>query len=352
MKTHGVKKKSAPASSSLDALVIGGGSFGTALATLLIKNRRKVKLWVRREEQAQEINRHHTNKSYFPESKLPPRLEATTDLAGAMEGTPLILVAVPSKGFREVASQVGDTLTGDQVLIHSTKGIEPATFKRMSEILREETCALKIGVISGPTLSEELMAGNPAGATVASNYDEVLRKTQDLFAGCPLRLYGGRDVIGTEIGGAFKNVIALMAGAAHGLGFGDNTKALIVTRGLYEMTLYGGALGADPVTFTGLAGIGDLMATCSSTLSRNFRTGIRFAKGEKLDEILSASSQVVEGVPATRAVYEQSLQLGLNLPMVRAVYGAFFEGLQVQDLLHQLMERVPGRENSRGKGAA
>ncbi|MCE9626023.1 MAG: glycerol-3-phosphate dehydrogenase, partial [Deltaproteobacteria bacterium] len=204
----------------------------------------------------------------------------------------------------------------------------------------------------GPTLSEELMAGNPAGATVASHFDEVLRKTQSLFAGCPLRLYGGRDVIGTEIGGAFKNVIALMAGAAHGLGFGDNTKALIVTRGLYEMSLYGAALGAEPATFTGLAGIGDLMATCSSTLSRNFRTGIRFAKGEALEGILSASSQVVEGVPATRAIHEQSLQLGLNLPMVRAVYGAFFEGLQVQDLLHQLMERQPGRENSLSKGAA
>ncbi|MCE9626226.1 MAG: NAD(P)-binding domain-containing protein, partial [Deltaproteobacteria bacterium] len=140
MKTRGSNKKTPK--SSLDALVVGGGSFGTALAALLVKNRRKVKLWVRREEQAQEINRHHTNKSYFPDLKLPASLEATVDLAGTMEGTPVVLVAVPSKGFRDVARQVGDTLTGDQVLLHSTKGIEPGTFKRMSEILREETCAL------------------------------------------------------------------------------------------------------------------------------------------------------------------------------------------------------------------
>ena len=351
MKARSAKQKPAAAPSGLEALVVGGGSFGTALATLLARNHRKVRLWVRREEQALEINRRHTNKAYFPELKLPQNLEATTDLAGSLEGVPFVLIAVPSKGFRDVARRVGDHLTGDQVLVHSTKGIEPGTFKRMSEVLREETCALKIGVISGPSLSEELMAGNPAGATVASHYEEVVKKAQALFAGGPFRLYAGNDVIGTEIGGAFKNIIALMSGAAHGLGFGDNTKALIVTRGLYEMTLYGCALGADPVTFTGLAGIGDLMATCSSTLSRNFRTGMRFARGEKLEDILQSSGQVVEGVSATRSVHEQSKILGLDLPMVRAVHAAFFEGRKVQDLLHHLMERPPGRENGRAKGS-
>jgi len=352
MKARIPKKKSSLSPPTLDCLVVGGGSFGTALATLLVRNHRKVNLWVRREEQAREINRHHTNKSYFPALKLPVALEATADLSGIVEGAAVVLIAVPSKGFREVARQVGDHLSGDQILIHSAKGIEPGTFKRMSQILREETCALKIGVISGPSLAEELMAGNPAGATVASHFDEVVKKTQALFVGCPLRLYGGKDLIGTEIGGAFKNIISLMAGAAHGLGFGDNTKALIVTRGLYEMTLYGAALGADPVTFTGLAGIGDLMATCSSPLSRNFRTGLRFAQGEALDAILSSSSQVVEGVSATLSVHQQSIQLGLDLPMVRAVYSAFYEGHKVQDLLDALMERPPGRESSKAKGAA
>jgi len=329
--------------------VIGGGSFGTALASLLVNNGKRALLWVRRDEQARDINRKHRNEEYFPDKKLPEALVATSDLESAVKGVPVIFMAVPSKNFREVARQVGNFLTGDQVLIHATKGIEPVTFKRMSEILREETCALKIGAISGPNLAAELMNGYPAGATVASHFDEVARQAQALFAGSPLRLYGARDVIGTEIGGAFKNIIALMSGAAHGLGFGDNTKALIVTRGLSEMTRYGVALGADPVTFAGLAGIGDLMATCTSPLSRNFKTGNRFARGEKLDDILGSSHQVVEGIPTTIAVYQQAKELGLQLPMVRAVYGAFHEGKKTKELLTSLMERPTGREAERPK---
>lgn len=326
------------------ALVVGGGSFGTALASLLAKNGKQVLLWVRREEQARAINRKHLNEDYFPEMKLPESLVATSDLAAAVSEVPVLLMAVPSKNFREVARQIGNHLTGEQVLIHATKGIEPGTFKRMSEILREETCALKIGAISGPNLAEELMKGFPAGATMASHFDEVVSQAQALYAGSPLRLYGARDVIGTEIGGAFKNIIALMSGAAHGLGFGDNTKALIVTRGLSEMTRYGVALGADPVTFSGLAGIGDLMATCTSALSRNFKTGNRFACGEKLADILGSSNQVVEGIPTTIAVYQQAKAMGLQLPMVRAVYGAFHEGKKVKELLAGLMGRPAGRE--------
>src|SRR5262249_51494741 len=310
------KQKPLPGPSLLDVLVVGGGSFGTALASILVRNHRRVRLWVRRNEQAEEINRQHSNRLYFPEQKVPPDLQATTDLEAAMMETPVILIAVPSKSFREVARKVGDYLTGEQILLHATKGIEPVTFKRMSEILREETCGLKIGAISGPNLAEELMKGNPAGSTVASHFDEVVRQAQDLFAGGPLRLYGARDVIGTEIGGAFKNIIALMSGAAQGLGYGDNTKALIVTRGLAEMTRYGLALGAAAETFSGLAGIGDLMATCSSPLSRNFKTGRRFGEGESLEEILSSSKQVVEGIPTTLAVYEQIRVLQLDLPMV------------------------------------
>jgi glycerol-3-phosphate dehydrogenase (NAD(P)+) len=216
----------------------------------------------------------------------------------------------------------------------------------MSEILREETCALKIGVISGPNLAKELMAGSPAGATVASHYAEVVERAQALFSGGVLRLYGGRDVIGTEIGGAFKNIIALMSGASHGLGFGDNTKALIVTRGLAEMTRYGTALGAEAATFSGLAGIGDLMATCSSPLSRNFRTGVRLAQGESVDAILNSMQETVEGVPTARAVYEQSRALNLDLPMVEAVYQACFEGQKVRELLARLMDRPTGPEQT------
>lgn len=346
MKTKPSRKKTPEKAGEWEALVVGGGTFGTALASLLARNGRRARLWVRRTEQANEINRRHTNRDYFEDRKLPENLRAVTDLGAAMRGVPVLIVAVPSRSFRDVSRAVGDHLTGEQIVVHATKGIEPNTFKRMSEILREETCVLKLGVISGPNLAEELMAGNPAGSTVASHFDEVVTRVQELFTGSPLRLYGARDVIGTEIGGAFKNIVALVSGVAHGLGFGDNTKALIVTRGLSEMTRYGTALGADAETFSGLAGIGDLMATCSSQLSRNFRTGMRFAKGEKLEDILKSSAQVVEGVPTTLAVHRQAEALGLDLPMVRAVYAAFYEGRPIRDLLAGLMERPAGREGA------
>jgi glycerol-3-phosphate dehydrogenase (NAD(P)+) len=334
-------------SSSLNAVVIGGGSFGTALSVLLAKNHKKIKIWVRRKDQAQEINRHHTNTLYFPNHKLPKNLEATTDLAKAIRGTPVVIMVIPSKNFREVTRQAGNFITGDQILVHATKGIEPGTHKRMSEILREETCALKIGVISGPNLAKEMMEGHPAGAVIASHYDEVIQAVQNIFCKSSLRLYGGRDVIGTEVGGAFKNIIALMTGAASGMGFGDNTKSLIMTRGLSEMAQYGVALGADVFTFGGLAGIGDLIATCSSPLSRNFQVGQRLAQGEKLKKILETTTQVAEGVPTTRAVYEQAKALHLELPIVEAVYAALYEEIAPQKILSQLTKRPTGFEMDR-----
>lgn len=271
---------------AVDALVLGGGTFGTALAALLTDQGRRIQLWVRRPEQAEEINTHHKNSRYLPDFDLPAGLVATSDLAQAVPGAPLVLMVIPSRAFRQVARQLGDSLQGDQILVHATKGIEIATFKRMSQVLREETCALKIGVLSGPNLSREIMAGHPAGSLLASRYAEVVTRTQVLFAGSRLRLYGGQDVIGTEVGGAFKNIIALAAGLSVGLGFGSNTQALLITRGLSEMARFGVAVGADVFTFGGLAGIGDLMATCASPLSRNHQVGARLAKGEGLDEIL------------------------------------------------------------------
>jgi len=328
----------------LDALVVGGGSFGTVLATLLVRNRKKVALWVRRKEQAREINRFHTNKAYFPEAKLPPNLIATTSLRESVAAAPIVIMAIPSKSFREVTRQVGDYLSGEQVLVHATKGIEPETYRRMSEILKEETCALKIGAISGPNLAKELMKGDPAGAVIASHYEEVIQKIQSLFAGASLRLYGGYDIIGAEIGGAFKNIIALVTGCASGMGFGDNTKSLVITRGLFEMAQYGVALGADVFTFGGLAGIGDLMATCNSPLSRNYQVGLRLSKGETLKQILESTRQVAEGVPTTRAVHEQARVLNLDLPFVDAAHATLFEGRTVQDLFLRLSERPTSME--------
>lgn len=331
----------------MDVLVLGGGTFGTALASLLASQGRRVKLWVRRAEQAEQINQTHKNERYLPDFELPANLEAITDLATAVRGAPMLLMVIPSKQFRNVAQQVGDHLEGDQLVVHATKGIEIETFKRMTEVLREETCALKIGVLSGPNLSREIMAGHPAGALVASRYNEVVKKAQALFEGSRMRLYGGKDVIGTEVGGAFKNIIALAAGMAAGLGFGDNTKALLITRGLSEMARFGVAVGGDVFTFGGLAGIGDLMATCASPLSRNHQVGARMAKGETLADILASTHQVAEGVPTTKAVFRQTQVMGLDLPIVRAVYSRLYEDWTNERVVENLMTLPVGTELAR-----
>lgn len=329
---------------SLDIAVLGGGSFGTALASLLADLGRRVGLWVRREEQAREINREHRNSRFFPDVELPRSLEATTDLEEAVRAAPVLLVVIPSRSFRDVASRMGEYVRGDQIVVHATKGIEVDTFKRMSEILREETCALKIGVLSGPNLAGEVMARHPGGALVASRYQEVVDRIQELFRSDRLRVYGGRDVVGTELGGSFKNIIAIAAGAVDGMGFGDNTKGLLMTRGLSEMARFGVALGADVFTFGGLAGIGDLITTCGSRLSRNRRVGEALARGDKLPEILERLGQVAEGVPTTAAVHRQAVAMGLDLPIVRAVNSVLYEDVSPLDALADLMRLPVGSE--------
>jgi glycerol-3-phosphate dehydrogenase (NAD(P)+) len=344
------KSAGAPRSSTkrqpkdLDAVVVGGGSFGTTLATLLAENGNRVALWVRRPEQAREINRQHTNTRYLPDFKLPTRIKATSDLEGAIKTAPTVIVAIPTMAFREVTRRVGDYIQGDQVLVHATKGLEVGTLKRMSEILRAETCSRKIGVISGPNLAVEIMSGHPAGAVVASRYQEVIDRIQGLFAGGRMRIYGGSDVVGTELGGAFKNIIALATGVSDGMGFGDNTKSLLMTRGLSEMVRFGVALGAEILTFGGLAGIGDLMATCASPLSRNYRVGQGLAAGEDLDTIIERLGQVAEGVPTAAAVHSQAADLGLDLPIVRAVHGILYEGHTTARALKDLMTIPVGDE--------
>ena len=330
---------------NLDVLIVGGGSFGTALATLLSETGKAFEMWVRREELAEEINTQHTNTRYASGHTLPGAIRATTNLAEGVKRATAILMAVPSKSFREVARAVGDTIQGDQILVHTTKGFEIETFNRMSTILREETCTLKTGVLSGPNLAGEIMAGHPAGATVASHYDEVIHAVQDLFEGGDrIRVYGGHDVVGTEVGSAFKNVIALAAGMSDGMGFGDNTKSLLLTRGLSEMARVGVALGADVFTFGGLSGVGDLMCTCASPLSRNHQVGERMAKGEALNDILASMTQVAEGVPTTKAVQRYATSVGLDLPIVCAVHRILFEQEGVAESIAQLMHLPVGDE--------
>ncbi len=331
---------------SVDVVVLGGGSFGTALANALAQLQRRVLLWVRRAAQAEEINRCHTNQFFFPGMSLAKNLRATTDLSRAVAVAPVLILAIPTVGFREVTRRIGEVLQGNQMVVHVTKGIEQKTYKRMSQILREETCALKIGAMAGPNLAKEMMAGQPSGALVASHYDEVVECIQSLFRGGNFRVYGGHDLIGTEIGGAFKNIVAVAAGLLAGLSYGDNARALLITRGLSEMANYGVSMGADLLTFGGLAGIGDLMATCTSPLSRNYQVGHRLAQGESLKIIQKERQQVAEGVLTTRAVFEQSQERRLRLPIVEAVFHLLYRRWSPQRFLQYLLEQDPRQERN------
>lgn len=318
--------------------IVGGGSWGTALANLIGENGHDVLHWMRDEAAMREINDQRANSKYLPGLALSPRIEATSELGRLGRECRLLLVVVPSQGVRMVMGELGQHLDGGHLLIHCIKGLETGTFKRMSTVLKEETCCKKIGVLSGPNLAREVAEGQPSAAVVASKYPEVIERARAVLVGKTFRVYGNADVIGTEVGGALKNIYAIASGLASGLGFGDNTKALLLTRGVAEMARLGAHLGARPATFSGLSGLGDLMATCFSPLSRNFQVGTRLAKGETLDGIVSAMNQVAEGIKTTRAVHEYAHTHGLYLPITEGVYKILYHGVPPQAVLGQLMD--------------
>lgn len=324
--------------------VIGAGSWGTTLARILGDNGRRTLLWARREDLCREINESRENRDYLPGAELAPCVEATHDLQRVCDTCKLMLLVVPSHGLRKLAYELGGFVTGEHVVVHATKGIEQATFKRMSEVLVEETCLRKIGVLTGPNLAKELAQRQPAGTLVASRYDEVFRRAHAALSSDYFRVYWGQDVIGAEVGGAFKNIVALAAGVVTGLGLGENSKALLLTRGLSEMARLGVAMGAEVLTFGGMGGIGDLIATCSSTLSRNHQVGARLAQGESLQQIQDHMQMVAEGVKTTGAVHGFATRKGLELPIVRAVYHLLYEGGTAPRLLEDLMSIPTGAE--------
>jgi glycerol-3-phosphate dehydrogenase (NAD(P)+) len=324
--------------------VIGAGSWGTTLAKVLGENGRRTLLWTRRPELSSEINETRQNDVYLPGIQLPPSVEATHDLARVAESAQLLLLVVPSHGLREIAFELGNHVCGEHVIVHATKGIEQESFKRMSEVLREETCVRKIGVLSGPNLARELALGQPTGTLIASRYDEVFRRCHAALHNGYFRVYWGEDVVGAEVGGAFKNVVSLASGIATGLGFGDNTRALLVTRGISEMARLGMSMGANILTFAGMAGIGDVVATCFSSLSRNHQLGLRLARGETLAAIQAEMHMVAEGVKTSKAVHTYAQRKGIDLPIVRAVYRVLYEDQPVKDAIRELMATPTGAE--------
>lgn len=324
--------------------VIGAGSWGSTLAKILGENDRSTLIWSFEEEVAAEINSKHTNERYLPGMRLADSVVATQDLQEVCESCDFLLMVVPSHVFRGVARKMGDWLNGEHAIVHCTKGIERETFRRMSDILREETCVRKIGVLSGPNLSRELAARQPAGTLVASRYVEVVATAQEALHNKYFRVYGGSDIAGAEVGGAFKNIVAVAAGVVDGLKLGDNTKSLLLTRGLTEMARFGATQGAEVLTFGGMAGIGDLMATCASPHSRNHQVGERLARGETREQIESSMFMVAEGVKTTQSVRAYAIYKGIELPIVQAVYGLLFEGKGTRETIAELMSRDPTQE--------
>ncbi len=324
--------------------VLGGGNFGSAIADLSGSKDHEVWQWFRTPEAAADFNTHHENRKYLPGFPLSKNIRATSDLAEAIHGTPLVFMCIPSTHFREVARKVGETLDASQILVSTTKGIEAGTFALMSEVLREETCTLKVGALSGPNLAREIVSKTPSGTVIASRYDEVIQTVQETLSGPYFRVYSNRDVEGVELAGVLKNVYAIATGLITALKMGDNTKGMLITRGLAEMSRFAEKWGSNPLTFLGLAGVGDLVTTCSSELSRNFRVGLRVGEGQSLEAVTEELGEVAEGVNTVRIVHEKCRDLGLTLHILEGLYDLLFEKKDLPTVLGELMN-VPQMED-------
>ncbi|MFI8712939.1 NAD(P)H-dependent glycerol-3-phosphate dehydrogenase [Brevibacillus brevis] len=322
--------------------VIGAGSWGTALATVLADNGHQVTLWVRDTKLAEEINSKHVNEKYLPGEMLSANIVATTNIQEAVIGKRIVLLVVPSHAMRQICQQVAPYLEPDVLLIHATKGFELQSLKRMSEVIAEEVpkeIASRLAVLSGPSHAEEVVKRQPTTVVMASESEESMLRSQDLLMNTNFRVYTNPDLIGAEIAGALKNIIALGAGMSDGLGYGDNAKAALLTRGLAEISRLGIKLGAKPLTFSGLAGVGDLIATCTSKHSRNWRAGYMLGQGKKLDDVLAQMGMVVEGVRTTNAAFSLSQREQVEMPITTVLYGMLFEGKEARQGVEELMGR-------------
>lgn len=327
--------------------VLGAGSWGTALAMVLADNNHDCLLWSHREEQAVEINDRHTNEKYLPSTILPQNLRATSDFEKAIKHAPTIIIAVPTKAIREVCQHMKELLTEKKLFVHVSKGIEPDSLKRISEMIREElptNIVEAVVVLSGPSHAEEVVLHHPTTITAASEDNEAAKKVQDLFMNNCFRVYTNNDVVGVEIGAALKNVIGLAAGIVDGLGYGDNAKAALITRGLAEISRLGISLGAEAYTFFGLTGMGDLIATCTSVHSRNWKAGNLLGKGATLDTVLTEVGMIVEGVRTTKAAYQLAKKQQVDMPITEALYSVLFENKNPKDAVDVLMIRTKKHE--------
>lgn len=326
------------------ATILGSGSWGTGLACVLIKRGLDVTIWGRDAATADEISTAHTNERYLPGVPLDPAIKATTDLASVAQSD-LILFVVPSKVTRTVAEQLRECrVPATARLLACSKGIEAGTGRRMSQILTEIFPENPVAVLSGPNHAEEVARQLASAAVIGAENHDLAVELQDIFTLPWFRTYTSSDVAGIEIGGAVKNVFAIAAGTAEGLGLGDNAKAALVTRGLAEMVRLGRALGGNPETFQGLSGVGDLMVTCYSHHSRNQRVGRMLGEGKKLEDIIASMNMIAEGVVNTVSIYEAAHKAGVETPLIDQAYAVIHGGKSPAKALGELLSRDPKRE--------
>ncbi|MHA2788825.1 NAD(P)H-dependent glycerol-3-phosphate dehydrogenase [Corynebacterium sp. S7] len=326
----------------VNVAVMGAGSWGTTLAKVFADAGNTVTLWARRDELAQAIDQTHINPDYLPEITLPESISATSSAAAALDGADIVVFAVPSQTMRENLQVWTPLLPPDATLVSISKGIESDTYKRMTQVISEITGASddRIAVLTGPNLAREIAEEQPAATVIACTNENRAKLVQAACATSYLRPYTNTDVIGCEVSGACKNVIALACGMASGKGLGENTLATVITRGLAEITRLGMALGADQRTFAGLAGLGDLVATCNSPLSRNRTFGFRLGAGGTLEDAKEAThGQVAEGVTSSRSIFHLANSVGVEMPITQAVYAVCHKGMSVDDMIVALMGR-------------
>jgi glycerol-3-phosphate dehydrogenase (NAD(P)+) len=327
--------------------VLGAGSWGTALAMVLADNGHEVRLWGHNPSQIDEINQQHTNMKYLPEIALPTTINGYSSLKEALDGIKMVILAVPTKAIREVVKKIAEYPSAPLLIVHVSKGVEPDSLLRISEMIEDEMPAAlleSIVVLSGPSHAEEVSLRHPTTVTVSSKDLRSAEKIQDLFINNNFRVYTNPDILGVEIGGALKNIIALAAGISDGLGYGDNAKAALITRGLAEIARLGVKMGASPLTFSGLTGIGDLIVTCTSVHSRNWRAGNLLGKGQNLEEVLENMGMVVEGVRTTKAAYQLAHKFEVNMPITSALYDILFNGIDPKNAVDNLMSRQKTNE--------
>lgn len=324
--------------------ILGGGSWGTALAMLLAQKEFDVHIWVRSELQAEEINISRTNAKYLPGISIPGNIKVSTIARDVVKDSEIILLAIPTNSIREVLKSIGDAVKSEQIFVNVAKGIEMRSMKRISEIVSEYYPNNGFAVLSGPSHAEEVSREIPTTVVSASRSKEVAELVQDVFSSPSFRVYTNPDVLGVELGGALKNIIALGAGISDGLGYGDNTKAALMTRGIYEMSKLGVALGAEADTFSGLSGIGDLIVTCTSMHSRNRRAGILIGKGYTMAQAIEEIGMVVEGIKTTEAAYNLSKSLGIDMPITKEIYNVLYNGADVRRSVQKLMGREKKHE--------